>query len=466
MTARILVVEDSATVRHLVEAVLRGAGYSVETAVDGVDGLERIHRSAFDLALVDFVMPRLNGYQFAQALRGTPGGQSLPLILMSARAEAIGARFGQQTGALATLAKPFTPARLLDVVGETLDRAAAEYNAAAASHARTDRPGPGAAAGARATKLAQWVTGPEAARDRLLDLLVRHVGPVVREIVEAGVDAHDDLLSQAFRHHVSLAAAVEIAREARSLDPSLRGSAGFEGVLGVVSLAQVVRLVEAAGLRGVLRVELSARVGAASVEMSLRPGVVDQVVGTGVGVEHRLGRHLVGAGALPRAVLDAFIASGVARGVPLGRALVGARRVSDDQVRAALRAQTLELFGEASRWTGGRFRFAPGESLSVGDAALGIALDDCLADAARRAAEWETIESLVPMEHAVVLRESGVAVAHDVDARRVLAAVDGERSVREIARELELSPMVVGRVLVGLLRARAVSVIAPMSAHS
>lgn len=462
MTARILVVEDSATVRHLVEAVLRGAGYAVETAVDGVDGLERAHRGAFDLALVDFVMPRLNGYQFAQALRGTPGGRTTPLVLMSARAESIGARFGQQTGAVATLTKPFTPARLVELVRDTLDRARAESDA---SHPRTERPVP-IAEGVRATKLAQWVSGPEAARDRLLDLLVKHVGPVVREIVEAGVDAHDDLLSQAFRHHVGLAAAVEIAREARPLDPLLRGAAGFEGVLGVVSLAQVLRLVEAAGLRGVLRVELSARVGSSSVEMALRPGLIDQVVGVGLGVEHRLGRHLVGAGALPRAVLDAFIASGASRGVPLGRALVGARRVSDEQVRAALTAQTLELFGEASRWVGGRFRFAPGESLSVGEASLGVALDDCLADAARRAAEWETIESLVPMESAVALRESGVAVAHDVDARRVLAAVDGERSVREIARELEMSPMLVGRVLVGLVRARAVSVVAPMSANS
>lgn len=465
MTARILVVEDSATVRHLVEAVLRGAGFSVETAVDGVDGLERVHRGSFDLALVDFVMPRLNGYQFAQALRGVPGGRELPLVLMSARAEAIGTRFGQQTGAVATLPKPFTPTHLLDTVREALEQSRAESNArATASSTPTERAGP--AVGVRAARLSQWAAGPEAARERLLDLLVRHVGPVVREIVEAGVDPHDDLLSQAFRHHMSLAAAVEIARETRSLDPSLRGATGFEGVLGVVSLAQIVRLVEAAGLRGVLRVELSARVGAAVMEMSLRPGLVDQVVGFGVGAEHRLGRHLVGAGALPRAALDAFIASGVARGVPLGRALVGARRVSEEQARAALRAQTLELFGEASRWTGGRFRFAPGESLAVGDAALAIPLDDCLADAARRATEWETIESLVPMEHAVALRESGVAIAHDHDARRVLAAVDGERSVREIARELELSPMVVGRALVGLLRARAVAVVAPAAASS
>lgn len=464
MTARILVVEDSATVRHLVEAILRGAGYAVETAVDGVDGLERVHRAAFDLALVDFVMPRLNGYQFAQALRGIPGAGDLPLVLMSARAESIGARFGQQTGSVATLAKPFTPAALLDLVRATLEQARAEPEALTSIGAA---PGvPSTTGSPRAARLAQWVAGPEAARDRLLDLLVRHVGPVVREIVEAGVAAHDDLLSQAFRHHVSLAAAVELAREARTLDPSLRGAAGVEGVLGVVSLAQVVRLVEAAGLHGVLRVERAARVGSPAMELALRPGLIDQVVGLGTGAEHRLGRHLVGAGALPRAALDAFIASGVARGAPLGRALVAARRISEEHLRLALAAQTMELYGEASRWSGGRFRFAPGEALAVGDAALGIAAEECIADATRRAAEWETIESLVPMEHAVALRETGVGASHDADARRVLAAVDGERSVREIARELELSPMAVGRALVGLLRARAVSVVPPMSASS
>jgi hypothetical protein len=325
---------------------------------------------------------------------------------------------------------------------------------------------PAAAESPRAALLAQWVNGPEAARDRLLDLLVRHVGPVVREIVEAGVAAHDDLLSQAFRHHVGTAAAVEIAREVRALDPAQRGAAGFEGVLGVVPLALVVRLVEGAGLQGVLRVERSARVGSAAVEMALRPGVVDQVVGVGVGAEHRLGRHLVGSGALTRAGVDAFIASGVGRGAPLGRALVAARRVSEEHLRAALAAQSMELFGEASRWTGGRFRFAPGEALTVGDAGLGVPIEECIADAARRAAEWETIESLVPVEHAVAVRETGVNVAHDVDARRVLAAVDGERSVREIARELELSPMAVGRALVSLLRSRAISVVPPMSANS
>ncbi|MDB4932507.1 MAG: hypothetical protein JWM10_4991, partial [Myxococcaceae bacterium] len=143
MPARILVVEDSATVRLLVEAILRGAGYSVETAVDGVDGLERVHRASFDLALVDFVMPRLNGYQFAQALRGLPGGVDLPIVLMSARAEAIGDRFAQQTGAVATLAKPFSPSALLELVRASLDRATADRGALTTFLAApTQRPAP------------------------------------------------------------------------------------------------------------------------------------------------------------------------------------------------------------------------------------------------------------------------------------------------------------------------------------
>ncbi len=465
MTARILVVEDSATVRHLVETVLRGAGYSVETAVDGVDGLERVHRATFDLALVDFVMPRLNGYQFAQALRGIPGAGDLLLVLMSARAEAIGARFAQQTGAVATLAKPFTPTALLDLVRITLERARVEPN----SRTRVV-PGPIATptggAATRAARIAQWVVGPEAARDRLLDLLVRCVGPVVRELVEAGIDPQDDLISQALRQHISMAAAIDLAREARALDPSLRGATGFEGILGVVSLAQVVRLTESAGLHGVLRVERSARVGSPAIEVALRSGFIDQVVGFGVGPELRLGRHLVGAGVIPRTILDAFIASGAARGTPLGRALISARHITEQQLHAALGAQTAELFCEASRWTGGRFRFVPGETLAVGDAALGFGVEERIADAARWAAEWEAIEAHVPMEQAVTVRETGVSVVLDADARRLLAALDGARTVREIARELELSPIAVGRALADLVRQRAIVVASTMSTSS
>ena len=102
-------------------SVLGSAGYDVETAVDGADGLERVQRGRFDLMLIDFVMPRLNGYQVAQAMRAIPGLQRLPIVLVSAKAEQIGERFASQTGAAAVLQKPFTPQGLLDAVARSLE---------------------------------------------------------------------------------------------------------------------------------------------------------------------------------------------------------------------------------------------------------------------------------------------------------------------------------------------------------
>ena len=89
MENRVLVVDDSATIRRIVILILGEAGYSVATAPDGAEALDRVQRERFDLVLVDFVMPRLNGFQFAQALRSIAALRDLPVVLMSARAEVI-----------------------------------------------------------------------------------------------------------------------------------------------------------------------------------------------------------------------------------------------------------------------------------------------------------------------------------------------------------------------------------------
>ena len=65
--ARILVVDDSATILKVVSAMLSRNGYVPQTARDGLMGIELIKRGhAFDLVLLDFVMPRMNGYQFCR----------------------------------------------------------------------------------------------------------------------------------------------------------------------------------------------------------------------------------------------------------------------------------------------------------------------------------------------------------------------------------------------------------------
>jgi CheY-like chemotaxis protein len=122
MPGRVLVVDDSATVRKIVRAVLEEAGYEVSDAPDGQQALEIIQRHPFDLCLVDFVMPRLNGYQFAQAVRSIAHLRTLPIVLMSAKADQIGERFMRQTAAIDAITKPFPPDAILAVVAHALGR--------------------------------------------------------------------------------------------------------------------------------------------------------------------------------------------------------------------------------------------------------------------------------------------------------------------------------------------------------
>ncbi len=85
MVRRLLVVDDSVTLRRIMASVLSDAGYEVDTAADGAEALDRAQRVSFDLLLTDFIMPRLNGYQLAQAIRSVPALRGLPVVLVSAR---------------------------------------------------------------------------------------------------------------------------------------------------------------------------------------------------------------------------------------------------------------------------------------------------------------------------------------------------------------------------------------------
>ena len=72
MDARILLVEDDPSIREVTAIGLRQAGFTVETADDGQAGLDRFRRDAFDLVLLDVMLPRLDGLEVCRAIRRTP----------------------------------------------------------------------------------------------------------------------------------------------------------------------------------------------------------------------------------------------------------------------------------------------------------------------------------------------------------------------------------------------------------
>jgi CheY-like chemotaxis protein len=102
--ANILVVEDHADARQLMRDVLEGLGHSVAEAGDGLEGVKLAISSTFDLIIMDLMMPAASGDSAVRFMRGTPGLENVPILVVSAHHDI--ARIAQQTGATAWISKP------------------------------------------------------------------------------------------------------------------------------------------------------------------------------------------------------------------------------------------------------------------------------------------------------------------------------------------------------------------------
>lgn len=121
-SARILVVDDAATVRMYHRSILQGAGYAVDEAINGIEALEKTLQTPFDLYLVDVNMPKKDGYSFLQELRSQADMPQAPAIMISTEAQAQDRGRAYRMGANFYLIKPIKPQDLLDVVGLLLAR--------------------------------------------------------------------------------------------------------------------------------------------------------------------------------------------------------------------------------------------------------------------------------------------------------------------------------------------------------
>ncbi|MGE0767552.1 MAG: response regulator [Hyphomicrobiaceae bacterium] len=113
---RIIIVDDDPLFTNLSAAVLDRAGFDVQVARDGVEGLERIDAENFDLAIVDLHMPRVDGLRLIALLRGSLRHRRLAVLVVSGRTDADVFREAMQIGADAIEAKPLNWDRLPDRV--------------------------------------------------------------------------------------------------------------------------------------------------------------------------------------------------------------------------------------------------------------------------------------------------------------------------------------------------------------
>ena len=111
----ILVVDDAATVRLYHRNIFESAGYTVEEAVNGIEGLEKALQTSFDLFVVDINMPKLDGFGFLKEIRSQNIVQ-IPAIMVSTEAESDDRQQAYRAGANLYLIKPVKPEGLLTYV--------------------------------------------------------------------------------------------------------------------------------------------------------------------------------------------------------------------------------------------------------------------------------------------------------------------------------------------------------------
>ncbi len=120
---RIVLAEDDRDIRDLVVRKLASAGHTVICVGDGVTALAAVRREAFDLAVLDVLMPGMTGIEVCRQIRRSDATERLPVILLTARMQECDVESGFSAGADDYVGKPFSPRELAERVATVLARA-------------------------------------------------------------------------------------------------------------------------------------------------------------------------------------------------------------------------------------------------------------------------------------------------------------------------------------------------------
>jgi CheY-like chemotaxis protein len=461
MSARILVVDDSPTIRRVVGSILEARAYRPLLAQDGQEALELLGTEEVDLVLLDFVMPRMNGYQFCRELRADPNLKNLPVVLMSAKGDKIRGQFVQQTGAIDAITKPFDARGLIAVVegalkkhtegrGRPVPEAHAMPEDEESSNVENFRPSRSSFSedpGLRRVQAAQefglslsQVMAPELSK-------IPDLSPETAEAVTLAVQraiTPDNM------------GALSTLMKMLTLGENTRDA--LSGDISVISIAEVLQLLDLQRQTGVLSVFTRQ----SEITLYIKQGRLEFAASRGLRVEFRIGRYLVEDGTITRDELQTVLDNRAGSKRLFGELLIQLGMANEDQVKRALVRQTHELIYEVVRWKIGRFAFSVGsENPAATKAALGLETGGLVMEGFRRVDEWRLIEGSFDFDE--VLYHDTVAIerlGQDANLTRqeraVLGAIDGEKTIREIVDLTGGSSFELCKILYQFLNSRLV----------
>ena len=451
MGAKVLVVDDSTTLRKLVSSILLDSGFEPTVASSAEEALESLRGDPVELVLLDYVLPGMNGLAFCQHLHQAEDLKDTPVVLMSAKGDTMREQFIRQSGAIDAITKPFDPRGLVAVVEGALKRAELARNReeeAPSSDSAPDSVRPSVDPDSQARPRRELTAG-------LVDVVVRELEATINKS-GGGMPTSMPELAELVRSAVGIDSVSEMLAAA-GVGPSA-GHVALSGDLSVVSIAEVLQLLHMQRQTGAVEVTGP---GGKRVTLFLNEGNVDLAASRGLGREFLFGRYLVERGSIGRPKLGEVLSNHNGERL-LGDVLIELGLTTKQERAKALEQQTCEIIYELVRWQTGRFTFVgQASSPASASAALGLMPSGIIMEGFRRVDEWRLIEGSFDFDEVLVRDETAIRnmtaeTALPAGERAVLAAIDGERTVREIVEGLGGGSFSTCKILYQFLNSRLV----------
>ncbi len=451
--ARVLIVDDSPTILKVVSTILTRHGYEAAAARDGLAGIDMIKRGPkYDLVLLDFVMPRMNGYQFCRELRSNPAHRSLPVVLMSAKGDKIRGQFVQQTGAVDAITKPFDARALVAVIEGALAKTA-EGRA---------RPVPEGEAMPDEDTIQDSVRPSMMAKGQKQRAAIQFAQQIASAVVpsllalQPGDRGNEAALLTTIVRSFTSDVMGALVMTLRDMDQEGTSREVLTGDIAAIPLAEVLQVLQMQRQTGVVRVSNQK----SAVTIYLRQGLIDLVQSRGLAEEYRLGRYFIERGAIARDELEGILKDS-GRDKLLGESLVESGRVKPEDVQEALERQSSELVYDMLRWAYGRFSFTREAFRPEAEAArLGLSVAALVLEGFRRVDEWRLMETTINFDQVVFVDQAALDSLGEGKLTRaeklVLDAVNGTRTVSQVIKESHVGSFDAIKILYQFLQSRVI----------
>ncbi|MCE5195385.1 MAG: response regulator [Nitrospiraceae bacterium] len=401
---RVIVIDDSPTVRKLAELVLTEEGYKVYSAENGEDGIKLAEEVLPSVILVDFIMPRMNGYQFCKMARCNPFLKDVPIILITAKGEDVGEKFTEKFGVVDYFIKPFQPEQLVEKVNSLVNaqqKAEAEAQKSAQDIA-AEQPEEGETEKRFSVNISEDI-------DRILR---RYFYKEFPSMLQKSIS---DILKQ--------------TGVIKTTDITISGN------LAEFSLFDILQLVDTTKSTGKLSVFSSAL----SSEIFFDKGSIFYASTSKQGVSFLSGDVLEKRINISKEDFNKAYKLSKDTGIPILRAFVKEGMVTEDQIMSILSEKTYDAIYSAMELESGNFFF---EKMPIpehfSDIKIRIKASQLILEGARRVDERKFAAKMFQDNSIVFIRlmtDVGMEDLNlDKDELKVFSLVDGKRTINDIIR--------------------------------